>query len=197
MPSETVTEGLNSYGIGRKLRKLRLRKGIGLVELGQHSGLSPAMISKIERGKLFPTLPTLLRLSLVFSVGLDHFFTESEPRPVFEVMRKSERQRFPDRADADPPLYHFESLDFKAVNRSLTTYLAHFQCTDEPPPRDRFHSHEGVEFLYLISGTLKIYSGDDVHEIEAGDSVYFDASSPHSYVRTGTSPCTALVVTVP
>jgi transcriptional regulator with XRE-family HTH domain len=47
---------------------------MGLVELGKHTGLSAAMLSKLERGKLFPTLPTLLRIALVFGVGLEYFF---------------------------------------------------------------------------------------------------------------------------
>jgi transcriptional regulator with XRE-family HTH domain len=51
---------------------------MGLVELGRHTGLSPAMLSKIERGQLFLTLPTLLRIALVFSVGLDFFFSGGE-----------------------------------------------------------------------------------------------------------------------
>lgn len=74
MLSETLAKGLNDYAIGEKLRALRLRKKMGLVELGRHTGLSAAMLSKVERGKLFPTLPTLLRIALVFSVGLEYFF---------------------------------------------------------------------------------------------------------------------------
>ena len=62
---------------------------MGLVELGQHAGLSPALLSKIERGKMFPTLPTLLRVALVFSVGLDHFFGGGRKRPALAVVRAS------------------------------------------------------------------------------------------------------------
>ena len=74
MLSKTLQDGLNDYGIGAKIRALRLKKKIGLVELGKHTGLSPALLSKIERGRLFPTLPTLLRIALVFGVGLEYFF---------------------------------------------------------------------------------------------------------------------------
>ena len=73
MLSETLAKGLSDYAIGEKLHALRLRKKIGLVELGRHTGLSAAMLSKVERGKLFPTLPTLLRIALVFGVGLEYF----------------------------------------------------------------------------------------------------------------------------
>ena len=81
MISKTLQDGLNDYGIGAKIRSLRLKKKMGLVELGKHTGLSPALLSKIERGHLFPTLPTLLRISLVFSVGLDYFFARTKEAP--------------------------------------------------------------------------------------------------------------------
>ena len=61
------------------------------MQLGEHTGLSPGMLSKIERGALFPTLPTLLRISLVFGVGLEHFFVESKERPAIAVVRKRDR----------------------------------------------------------------------------------------------------------
>jgi transcriptional regulator with XRE-family HTH domain len=54
----------------------------GLVELGKHTGLSAASLSKLERGKLFPTLPTRLRIAMVFGVGLDYFFTDERKRRV-------------------------------------------------------------------------------------------------------------------
>ena len=80
MLSDTLANGLEAYRIGPKIRELRRRKSMGLVHLGEHTGLSSGMLSKIERGQLFPTLPTLLRIALVFGVGLDHFFVEAEKR---------------------------------------------------------------------------------------------------------------------
>src|ERR1041385_8184455 len=93
----TVSEGLSRYSIGEKLRTLRLRKSMGLVELGKHTGFSAALLSKLERGKLFPTLPTLLRIAMVFGVGLDYFFTDERKRRVVSLVRKEERVRFPER----------------------------------------------------------------------------------------------------
>src|SRR5512133_657970 len=97
MISNTLSVGLRQYGIGPKLRSLRLKKKLGLVELGRHTGLSAAMLSKIERGLLFPTLPTLLRIALVFSVGLDYFFAGSREKPLIAVVRKADRVRLPER----------------------------------------------------------------------------------------------------
>ena len=99
MASDTITTGLKNYAIGSKLRRLRLRKSMGLVELGKHTGLSPALLSKLERDVMHPTLPTLLRIAMVFSVGLEYFFNP-EPKPVLEIVRKKDRLRFPDSPDA-------------------------------------------------------------------------------------------------
>src|SRR5512147_2580319 len=100
MLSKTLQDGLNDYAIGPKIRTLRLRKKIGLVDLGKHTGLSAAMLSKIERGRLFPTLPTLLRIALVFGVGLEYFFAGARDKPLVAITRKAERVALPERAGA-------------------------------------------------------------------------------------------------
>ena len=93
--SETLTKGLGRYAIGEKLRALRLKKKIGLVELGRHTGLSAAMLSKVERGKLYPTFPTLLRIALVFSVGLEYFFSDDQKRRALAIVRERSASAFP------------------------------------------------------------------------------------------------------
>jgi quercetin dioxygenase-like cupin family protein/DNA-binding XRE family transcriptional regulator len=192
--SETLSEGLARYGIGEKLRRLRLKKKMGLVELGRHTGLSPAMLSKIERGRLYPTLPTLLRIALVFSVGLEFFFAGPRERPTVAVVRKQDRLRFPEHADG-PSAYAFECLDYPATERQLNAYYVEITARqgDETAP----HAHPGAEVIYVLRGRLALRVEDDEHVLEAGDSVYFDAGAPHAYSRSGGSPCAAVVVTTP
>jgi transcriptional regulator with XRE-family HTH domain len=193
--SETLQEELGRYSIGEKLRTLRLRKKLGLVELGKHTGLSPALLSKIERGKLFPTLPTLLRISLVFGVGLEHFFTEDRRRRSIAIVRGGERQEFPELPGMKSVAYHFQSLDFNAVDKKLSAYLVEFHPVD--PKKVRLHDHAGAEFLYVMKGKMILRIGEEEAELEADDSIYFDSSLPHGYRSVGRTPCTALLVTVP
>src|SRR5689334_4938733 len=179
MLSATLREGLTEYAIGEKLRALRLRKKMGLVELGAHTSLSSALLSKIERGRIFPTLPTLLRIALVFGVGLDYFFAGAREKPMLAVARKGERVALPERAGARETAYRFESLDCGATERRFNAYYAEFL----PQSRDRArpHSHTGVEFLYVLEGTLALYIGDQDLRLEAGDAVYFDSQVQHAY----------------
>jgi transcriptional regulator with XRE-family HTH domain len=192
MLSATLEKGLSEYAIGAKIRSLRLKKKMGLVELGRHSGLSPALLSKIERGRLFPTLPTLLRIALVFSVDLDFFFAGAREKPVVAVVRKGERVKLPERTDGDSA-YRFESLDFAATERRFNSYYAEFL----PVKREamRLHDHPGAEFIYVLGGALTVRIGDDEHALDAGDSLYFDSGVPHGYRRSGGRACSAIIVT--
>lgn len=166
---------------------------MGLVELSKHTGLSPALLSKLERDVMHPTLPTLLRIAMVFSVGLEYFFNP-EPKPVLEIVRKSDRLRFPDSPDAGKVNYYFESLDFSAPNRVLNSYLAEFEPID--PTLIRLHEHPGIEFLYVLSGKLELRAGGEAHELAEGDAIYFDCTVPHSYRRIAHKRTSALVVTL-
>ena len=195
MLSPTLRDGLKTYAIGPKIRALRLKKKMGLVELGRHTGLSPAMLSKIERGQLFPTLPTLLRIALVFSVGLDYFFSGSREKPVVGVVRHKDRLRFPEKAGAREQAYEFESLDYPAVERRLNGYYVEFLPISAE--KMRLHQHDGGEFIYMLSGTLTVQIGGEEHTLEARDSIYFDSSTLHGYRRTGARTCAAIVVTSP
>jgi transcriptional regulator with XRE-family HTH domain len=192
MLSETLTAGLEHYRIGPKIRALRLKKKLGLVQLGEHTGLSPAMLSKIERGQLFPTLPTLLRISLVFGVGLEHFFLEEE-RPAVAVVRKNERLRLPDLSGEATPAYFFESLDFPATDRKMESFYAEFPVRSKP---SKPHEHGSAEFIYVVEGQLVVTVGETDHVLDEGDAMYFDSSVPHCYRRESRSMCAALVVVV-
>jgi len=193
--NSTISEGLGRYSIGEKLRSLRLRKSMGLVELGKHTGLSAALLSKLERGKLFPTLPTLLRIAMVFGVGLDFFFTDERKRRTVGIVRKQERVRFPERPGVQDVPYYFECLDYRATERKLSAFLADFQ--ELAPEKAKPHAHAGVEFLLVIKGSLTIKIGSEEFQLEPEDAIYFDSAVQHSYRRRGPKPCSAIIVTVP
>ncbi len=192
---ETVQRVLSSYDLGRKLKQLRMRKKIGLVDLGKHTGLSASMLSQLENGKLIPTLPTLARIAMVFDVGLDHFFADRKRRSLFSVVRAAERMRFPDRADSPDPAWFFECLAFSTQEKSLQAYLTEFE--PRLPEAVTDHVHEGAEFIFVLQGELGIHFADEETILNTGDSVYFDASQPHGYRSSSSERAKAIVITTP
>lgn len=191
--TETTERFIAEKRLGERIRRLRLKKSMGLVELGKHTGLSASFLSQLETGRVVPTLRNLARIAMVFSKDLSYFF-ESEPQAVFRIHRRKERVRLP-QTGVEFPTYFFESLGYLVPDRDMDPYFAEFQpLTGETEPKA--HMHPGFEFLYLLDGELELKHGDQTNTLEAGDAAYFDASTPHSYKSSGKKPAGAIIVTM-
>jgi transcriptional regulator with XRE-family HTH domain len=194
---ETAERFIEEKRIGERIRRLRLKKSMGLVELGKHTGLSASFLSQLETGRVVPTLRNLARISMVFSKDLSYFF-DSEPAPVFRVHRRTERVRMP-QTGVEPPTYYFESLGYLVPDRHMDPYYAEFVPPDQNSDQNtepRPHIHPGFEFLYVLHGELLLHHGDQESKLEAGDSAYFDAGTPHSYQCVGRRAAGAIIVTM-
>jgi transcriptional regulator with XRE-family HTH domain len=190
---ETAERFIAEKHIGERIRRLRLKKSMGLVELGRHTGLSASFLSQLETGRVVPTLRNLARVAMVFSKDLSYFF-ETEPAAMFRVHRKKDRVRLP-QTGVEPPTYTFESLGYMVPDRHMDPYFAEFIPSvggAEPRP----HMHPGFEFLYILDGELEIRHGEHRCMLEPGDAVYFDSGTPHSYECVGRKPAGAIIVTM-
>ena len=180
--------------IGERIKFLRQRKHMGLVELGRYTGLSASFLSQLETGRVVPTLRNLARIAMVFSRDLSYFF-ESERPELFKVLRAKERPRLPQTGAADPN-YFFESLGQVPADQPITPYVAEFLPSDHRR-QPTAHQHTGAEFLYMLSGRLRLVHDNRMEILERGDAVYFDPSAKHSYECVSEESCTALILTIP
>jgi len=190
---ETAERFIAEKRIGERIKRLRLKKSMGLVELGKHTGLSASFLSQLETGRVVPTLRNLARIAMVFSKDLSYFF-ETDPQSIFRIHRRKERVRLP-QTGVEFPTYFFESLGYMVPDRHMDPYFAEFvPLTKEMEPKA--HMHPGFEFLYVLDGDLDMTHGDQSCTLGAGDAVYFDASTGHSYRCAGKKPASALIVTM-
>src|SRR5271169_6979209 len=88
MPVQNSQWSLKPYAIGMKLRALRTQKRLTLARLSAETGLSTALLSKLETDRMIPTLPTLATISRVYGVGMSHFFSEPA-RHTLSITRKA------------------------------------------------------------------------------------------------------------
>jgi transcriptional regulator with XRE-family HTH domain len=188
---ETADRFIAEKHIGERIKRLRLKKSMGLVDLGKHTGLSASFLSQLETGRVVPTLRNLARIAMVFSKDLSYFF-ESEPQSIFRVHRRKERVRLP-QTGVEPPTYFFESLGYQVADRSMDPYLAEFVPL-EAGMDPKAHIHPGFEFLYVLEGELALTHGEHRSSLEPGDAVYFDSSTAHSYLCVGKNPAQAIIV---
>lgn len=190
--SDQLRTEIARYLIGHKVRALRLRRSMGLSQLGERAGLSPALLSKIENNKLVPTVPTLLRIALVFDVTLDHFFQNELRQHLISITRQDDRDGYDGCRLVENDSCHLTRLDLGPGDRKFLPYLAEFFAPAETTAKP--HMHQGFEFIHVLAGTLELLMGSDPKVLRPGDSIYFDSNLRHSYRRVGKDKCTALMV---
>lgn len=189
--SEQAEAFITEKRIGERIKHLRLKKTMGLVELGKHTGLSASFLSQLETGRVVPTLRNLARIAMVFSKDLSYFF-EPEPQKLLRIHRSKDRTRLP-QSGVEDPTYFFESLGFITPERNLDPYYAEF-VPQKAGAEAKAHQHAGNEFLYVIDGELDVRHGDELHRVGEGDGIYFDASTIHSYLCAGDVVARAIII---
>ena len=190
---ETAERFIAEKRIGERIRRLRLKKSMGLVELGKHTGLSASFLSQLETGRVVPTLRNLARIAMVFSKDLSYFF-ETEPTAMFRIHKQKDRVRLP-QTGVEPPTYFFESLGYMVPDRHMDPYFAEFVPMARTP-EPKAHMHPGYEFLYVLEGELELRHGDQETTLAPGDAIYFDSGTPHSYQCAGKAPARVIIVTM-
>jgi len=191
--SQAAEAFIGEKRIGERIKYLRLKKSMGLVDMGKHTGLSASFLSQLETGRVIPTLRNLARIAMVFSKDLSYFF-DPEPQTLFRVHRKEDRVMLP-QSGVEEPTYLFESLGYLVPDRQLDPYFAEF-LPWKPGREPRAHQHRGCEFLYVLSGELAVRHGEVTHRLKTGDAAYFDANTIHSYMCAGEVSAHAVIVTL-
>lgn len=191
---EKVEEYLDQRVIGERIRALRLKRSMGLIELGTRTGLSASFLSQLETGRVVPTLRNLARIALVFDKDLSWFFREDKPVS-FRVLRREDRVRLIlDRKDSSR--FVSESLGLLVPNRTIVPCLAEFyprSTVCEFTPK----IFTGQEFVYLIEGSLWIKTPREQQLLEAGDVAWIDGSTKRQYECSGENRAQAMIITFP
>jgi transcriptional regulator with XRE-family HTH domain len=196
-PVDTVDEAtaeasIEAKRIGEKIRRLRLKRSMGLVELGQQVGLSASFLSQLETGRVVPTLRNLARIALVFKKEFSYFLGE-ETDAVFRVSRAKDRIRLPAGEKEDPYLLS-ESMSVLIPDRNVVPCVAHFLPGVEggafhPPPA------AGLELVYVIQGPLVLWTEQRTEVLDTEDSVWIDLNTNRVYRCHEDKPAKALIIT--
>ena len=193
---ERVEQQIDEKQIGERIRRLRLKRSMGLVELGKLTGLSASFLSQLETGRVVPTLRNLARIALVFQKDIACFF-QPDPQVVFRKLAQRDRIALTRKLKNDSRFVS-QSLSALIPDRHMVPCLAEFlpngDCCDFIPK-----IFAGTEFLYLIQGTLDISiatgAANQRHYLETGDVVWIDANTPRQYLCNGTHSAKALIIT--
>ncbi|QDV64412.1 helix-turn-helix domain-containing protein [Crateriforma conspicua] len=179
---------MNLTELAQRLKRVRLQRGLTLEQVATQAGLSRGWLSKVENFRLTPSLPALSEIASVLDVSLSELFEGLEAEPGLVVVRSDQRVEY--RRDEPVSKIRYASLAHARPKRSMDPFLLKVPVEDD---REKL-PHKGEEFLYVLSGQARLDYGDDSHELNPGDSVYFDGEVPHRVVCRDGEECEVLVV---
>jgi DNA-binding transcriptional MerR regulator len=168
-PSRSAN-GRNGQDLGPKLRQLRRRHGIGVVDAARRVKISPGFLSAIELSRANPSVATLQRLAATYGTTVLEFF--DMPTHQRRLVRPRER-----RAIQLGSGIRIEELSIGA--RQLES-----QLWTIPPGTgsDGAYSHQGEEFIFMMQGTLELWLDElECHTLQSGDSFWFESTVGHRW----------------
>lgn len=170
---------LDQY-IGMKVKKARLDEGLKLVDVARISGISQGMVSKIENAQVSTSLETLSRLCDAIGLPISKLFTDYDRPDGGAQFTKSGEGLEVVRRGTDKG-HTYQLLTYKRGGK--TTFEPFMVTMDDLSEVFPTFSHPGEEFIYVVSGKLVYRHGNHLYEMEAGDSLTFDAEVPHGPER--------------
>src|SRR5687768_13927267 len=185
----TMVTAVSSGRLGGRVRELRRRRSLTLEELAERSGVSRAMISKLERGEKNPTLVVAAKVAEGLGVSLSRLLGIEERRSVVVVPREARMVM------RDPETGFERQLLSPRVGglEFIRNVVPEGSTSGEFPPHRR-----GVEeYVVVQKGRLRVVLGEEEHVLEEGDAAYFEADVAHRFDNAGEGECSYYLVIVP
>jgi transcriptional regulator with XRE-family HTH domain len=185
--------------IGRRVAAHRVQREIKVSALAREVGVSPSLISQIERGQSRPSVSTLFALSEALDVPVDAFFRDEEPAPEAapevaavedavtpgEAAAATHADRYLVR-DGHRAVIDIEGgVRWERLTPTTLPGVEFLELVYQPRAESNrtLYRHPGIEMVLMLSGRLDIYVGFERYELSPGDSIQFPSSLPHRYVN--------------
>lgn len=199
-PAGALGSPPNGAMLGEKLRAEREKQGITVREMARRVGVSPSLVSQIERGLVMPSVGTLWSMATGLGLIIDELFRNTEQSPSASgpmtassperancpIQRAHNRQRIRLAGGVE-----WERLTPQADDDIEFIYVK-YDAKAESCPKDSLFRHGGKEYAYILSGRLGVQIGFERYELGPGDSLSFNSQIPHRLWAIGDEPAVAI-----
>ncbi|MCK1392857.1 helix-turn-helix domain-containing protein [Bradyrhizobium sp. 1] len=175
--------------LGGRVKRLRTQAGLTLEEFASQSGVSRAMLSKVERGEKSPTLAIIVRIAKGLNVSMSALMGAEPDLAQVAVIRRANRLAFKD------PETGFErhNLSPSHLDNDLEFLLHRIppgESSGELPP----YKVPTEKYLVVHEGQLTVQTGEANYVLDTGDSFYFDVRESYRFINAGKMPCAYYLV---
>ena len=164
--------------IGRRIRELRSARQMTLKQVAAGVGCSDVFLSQVERNQASPSIATLKKIANALEVSIIDLIRDEDEGLDQVVTRKTDRIQF-----KFPHTEVYSELLTRNVKRKSMQPL--YKVVKPGGGSEGLYSHQGEELGILLEGTLELTVDNQVYELEAGDSFYFQSTRQHGYQNRG------------
>lgn len=164
--------------LGARICKFREERKMSREELAEASGLGAEMIQALEEENLYPSIGPLQKIARALNVRLGTFMDDEVTRDPI-VVRKSDHESdlTMQKSRTKRAAFNFHSLGKGKSDRNMEPFF--IEISPEPDEDRHLSSHQGEEFIVVVSGKLLVRYGKEEHILEQGDSIYYNSIVPH------------------
>jgi transcriptional regulator with XRE-family HTH domain len=162
--------------LGRKIRDLRLRRGLTVQQLAEATGLSKGFVSQVENSRTSPSLSTLQNLARSLETSVAFLVVEEDQVPY--VVRRQDRPQMSVNGKGS-------RLEVMSAQPRRNLELLQAELPPGAAMSDKRQFHDGEEVVLCVDGCIRLVCGEHVVTLEAGDSCHFDGRVPHSVENAG------------
>jgi len=173
---ETPQEDL-AVNVGERVKRAREKRGLSLLDISRRTGIEVSFLSEIEEGQGAPPLGTIIKLAKALEMKMGYFISGDELRP-FTIVRRGDRKmvsRYDSKRDKHYG-YGYESLAPNKKDRHMEPFLVTLQPATTEEERS---AHDGQEFIFVLTGSMEVRLGEEIHVLEPADAIYYDSTVPH------------------
>jgi transcriptional regulator with XRE-family HTH domain len=165
--------------IGEKISAIRAFKKVEVDDLAKKAGLSVKQLNLIESGKSIPSLGVLIRITRALGTRIGTILddTVKEGPAIIRAKEHQSASSFSTSEDEQREHLTFFSLAPNKAGRHMEPFFVDIVPNEKKELNQS--SHEGEEFIFVLEGNVTIYYGNDVFELEKGDSIYLDSIVKH------------------
>lgn len=183
--------------VGKRIRRMREAQDLSVAQVAELTGLAEPHLEAIEAGQEVPAIGAVLKISRALGSRMGQFLHAGGPRPdIFSVVVAGSAPAV-DRQVGQAPRpaqgYAYQSLLSSDIRgQGMEPFLVTFDPVSAATVEAV--THEGEEFLFILSGTLELLYDGETYTLKRGDSLYIDSSRPHALRGIGSPPPQALAV---
>jgi transcriptional regulator with XRE-family HTH domain len=163
--------------VGERVKRVREQRGLSLMDISQRTGIDVPTLGDIEEGRMAPPLGTVIKLAKALEMKMGYFISGDEDK-AYAIVRRGDR-KVVSRFDAKKVKhygYEYVSLAPHKRDRHMEPFLVSLQPSATEEERS---THDGQEFIFVLTGKMEVRLGDEIHILEPGDSIYYDSTVPH------------------